>query len=54
METGQGMEQETTLLSWACWSLSFSANRDQKSLLSLRHTQCQPAPSHSSLETLSL
>lgn len=37
-----------------CWSLSCSANRDQKSLLSLRHTQCQPAPSHSSLQTLSL
>lgn len=28
METGQRMEQETTLFSWACWCLSFSANRD--------------------------
>lgn len=53
-ETGQGMEQETALPSWACWCLPCSANWDQKSLLSLRHTQCQPAPSHSCLETLSL
>lgn len=35
--------------SWACWCLSFSANRDQKPLLWFRHTQCQPPPSHSHL-----
>lgn len=49
-----GARNNPALLSWACWCLPFSANRDQKSLLSFRHAQCQPPLSHSCLETLSL
>ena len=55
METEQGTEQETTLFSWACWCMCFSAKyRDQKLLLSFRHIHCLHPPSHSCLETLSV